>query len=426
MQQPLDEPVGLGVTPLDAAVGGDLVGRPPDERDHERLGVLDHPVVLGLREAAARHQGVVAAVDPGRARHAAPEDLQLVGQDGCPVLDPEVGRRIEDEVLLALRPERAAAGRVVAHLDGGPVDAEECSVGLAVERPPVVPALGDFRASVLAAADAALVPLVDRPLDASADRLDCRLVGVQTTLVPVEELVVLEPRVVRLRQPVDEGGVVVPVHEEPDRGEPFELECGVGAHLRLGLDKQVSVEVEAIFVLPPSGHATVGVRGRDDDHDGVVEELVDRVVRPARQGDEIADRLHHRVGALTLSAVDVRLDEHGQLDVFAPGRQQGLGCGRVGQHELSQLLPPREVALLLGGLERVDHDPVEVPTEGGLSDGRVVQPVRDAGCSRLGLELGERAGDRPVGNQRQRCRLRDVLAGGRGAPVLPVRRAQPG
>ena len=295
---------------------------------------------------------------------AAPEDLQLVGQDGGPVLDPEVGRGIEDEVLLALRPERAAAGRVVAHLDGGPVDAEERSVGLAVERAPVVPALGDFRASVLATADAALVPLVDRPLDASSDRLDCRLVGVQPALVPVQELVVLEPRVVRLRQPVDEGGVVVPVHEEPDRGEPFELERSVGAHLRLGLDEQVSVHVEAVLVLPPSGHATVGVRGRDDDDDGMVEELVDRVVRPVRQGDEIADRLHHRVGAFTLPAVDVGLDEHRQLDVLAPGRQQGLGCGRVRQHERPKLLPPCVVALLLGGLERVDHDSEHVPAEG--------------------------------------------------------------
>ena len=143
----------------------------------------------------------------------------------------------------------------------------------------------------------------------STDRLDGRLVGVQPALVPVQELVVLEPRIVRLRQPVDEGGVVVPVHEQPDRSQPFELESGVGADLRLRLDEQVSVQVEAILVLPPSGHPTVRVRGRDDDDDGVVEQVVDRVVRPARQRHQVADRLHHRVGALALATVDVGLHE---------------------------------------------------------------------------------------------------------------------
>ena len=105
VEQPPDEPFASASLRWTAR-SGRLVGRPADERDEERLRVLDHPVVLVLREPAARDQGVVAAVDLGRAGHAAPEDLQLIVQDGVPVLEPEVGRRVEDEVLLALRPER--------------------------------------------------------------------------------------------------------------------------------------------------------------------------------------------------------------------------------------------------------------------------------------------------------------------------------
>src|SRR4029450_4068238 len=99
----------------------------------------------------------------------------------------------EDDVLLALRPQPTAAGGVVAHLDRRAVDAEERAVRLAVERAPVVPAPGDLGPSVLGPADAARVPLIDRTLDGPTDPLDGRLVGVQPALVPVQELVVLQP-----------------------------------------------------------------------------------------------------------------------------------------------------------------------------------------------------------------------------------------
>ena len=57
VEQPVDEPVRLGVAPLDAAVGRDLFGRPADERDQEGLRVLDHPVVLVLRSLGRRPAG---------------------------------------------------------------------------------------------------------------------------------------------------------------------------------------------------------------------------------------------------------------------------------------------------------------------------------------------------------------------------------
>jgi hypothetical protein len=167
VEKPLRETIGLGVASLGAPGG-----------DQEGLRILDHPVVLVFREAAARDERVVAAVRPSRARHSAAEDLQLVVENGVPVLDPEVGRRVEDDVLLTLGSQTAAARRVVAHLDRGAVDAEERAVGLAVERAPVVPALGDGRVPRRSAAPPPRVPLVHGSLDGPADRLDGRLVGV--------------------------------------------------------------------------------------------------------------------------------------------------------------------------------------------------------------------------------------------------------
>src|SRR5688500_765351 len=68
VEQPLRETIRLGVAPLSPAMRRNLIGRPSDERDHEGLGVLDHPVVLALGESPAGHQRVVAAVHAGCAR----------------------------------------------------------------------------------------------------------------------------------------------------------------------------------------------------------------------------------------------------------------------------------------------------------------------------------------------------------------------
>ncbi len=113
-------------------------------RDHERLGVRDHPVVLGLGEPSLSDQHVVAAVRPRRLGHAAAEDLELVVEDPLPVRDPVSGRGVEPDVLGTLRPEPAPAHLVVAHLERRAVDAEERTVGLRVEGPPVVPSLRDL------------------------------------------------------------------------------------------------------------------------------------------------------------------------------------------------------------------------------------------------------------------------------------------
>ena len=147
---------------------------------------------------------------------------------------------------------------------------------------------------------------------------------------------------------------------------------------------------------------------------------------PCGQRHEVADHLHHRVGALALAAVDVRLDEDRELDVLAPGREQALRRGRIGQHEPAKLLPAGVVALLLRSLQGVDHDAEHVSAELGLPDDRVAQPIGDAGRGGLVLEPVEGAADRPVRDEGERRGLRDVLASHRGAPLLAVGRTEPG
>jgi hypothetical protein len=229
-----------------------------------------------------------------------------------------------------------------------------------------------------------------------------------------------------LGETIDKGRVVVAVHEEPNRGEPLQLVGRVRLDLGLGPHQEVAVQVESVLVRPAARYSPVGVRRGDDDHDCVVEEVVDGGVGAVWQRHEIADDLHHRVGALAFPAVDVRFDEDGQLDVPAPGGKKGVRPRRVCRHQATKLLPSRIVGLLLRCFERVDNYAEDVATKHRLTDHRVVQAIRHARSSGFVLELIQGALDGAVGDERKRVGLGDVLAPDGGTPLLSVGRPQAG
>ena len=211
----------------------------------------------------------------------------------------------------------------------------------------------------------------------------------------------------RHRQPVDEGRGDVAVHVQGARGKPLLLERRVDLLLRLRLHEVVAVGVGHGVVAASAGHAAVGVGGRDDDQDGVVEQLVHGVVLAARHRGEVTDDLHHGVGALVLGAVDVGLDVDGHLDVVAVRVEQRLGCGRVGELDRADVLPARVVAPLVRGLEGVDHDDVHVAAASRLARDHVVHAMRHAEARRLSLDQAEGRPDGRVGDQ---CQGRTLLA----------------
>jgi len=426
VEEPLHHAVGLGIAPL-----------PPTlERDHEGLRVGDHPVVLVFGEPEQRDERVAAAERPRCARHPAPEDLELVVQDVRPVFDPERCRRVEPDVLGALRAESTlASGPRVAHLERRAVDAEELHVRLGVEGAPVVPSLCVRRTHGLRSLPCLAAPLVHRPRDLHPDVGECILVGIQARLVPFQEQVVLNAWVMRLGEPVDQGWIHVAVHGEPHGRQPSLLERDVRADLRLRLDEQVAVHVEAVDVGPRPPEAPDRVLARDHDQDRVVEERVHGAVHAVRGRDEVADHLHDRVGALFLVAVDVGLDEDRDLDVVADLIEEGLRLGRIGEHQGTELEPVGGGALPSLRIDRV-HDHAEHVARGDLrglpgrlADHLVGQPVADAGSESLLFELHERALDRLDRHERERLVLlvRDARSGSRGgAPLFPVGRPEPG
>jgi hypothetical protein len=89
VEQPLRQPVRLGLAALTVVERQRPSAGTPSEWDHERLRVRHHPVVLVLGEPSAGYQWVLAAIRPWRALHPAPEDLELIVQHRVPVLDPE-------------------------------------------------------------------------------------------------------------------------------------------------------------------------------------------------------------------------------------------------------------------------------------------------------------------------------------------------
>ena len=277
---------------------------------------------------------------------------------------------------------------------------------------------------------AAVGPIVvDGPGEALLDEREVQLVLIESALVPVREDVVLEAGVVGLREAVDERRVHVAVHREHDGRQPHLLEADVGADLGLRLHEEVAVHVEAVRIRPGAEEPAVRVLARDDDHDRVVEDVVDDGVLAVGRRDQVAQHLEHRVGAFAFAAVDVGLDEDGHLDVGAEGHEQILGGARVGRHQGSDLRPAVVVALLLGCLERVDHDGQLLTPGVGQGIDLVGRAGRDAGGDALREDLVHGAVDGLVRDDRQR---RALEAGdgrarrGRLAPVLAVGRAEAG
>lgn len=159
----------------------------------------------------------------------------------------------------------------------------------------------------------------------------------------------------------------------------------------------------------------------------MVEEIVHDRIGAVGRRDEVADHLHHRVGALFLVAVDVGLDEDRDLDPLTPLIEQRLSLCGIGQHDRAELRPALVAELLLVRLEGVHDDAVQIAPAGGLADHLEGHPFGDAGRVGLVEELLERAPDRLVRDQCERLLLlvRDVRAGCRvRTPGLAVGRAE--
>jgi hypothetical protein len=75
--------------------------------------------------------------------------------------------------------------------------------------------------------------LQDGSRDVHPDVGEGGLVHVDAGLVPLQEQVVFDARIVRLREAVDQRGIHVPVHRDPDGSQPLLLERDVGADLGL-------------------------------------------------------------------------------------------------------------------------------------------------------------------------------------------------
>ncbi len=233
----------------------------------------------------------------------------------------------------------------------------------------------------------------------------------------------------RLREAVDQRRVDVAVHREHDRRQPLLLEADVGADLGLRLDEQVAVHVEAVRVRPRAQEPAVRVLARDDDHDRVIEDVVDHRVLAVRRRHQVAQHLHHRVGAFALAAVDVGLDEDRHLDVGAERLEQVLRGTRVRRHQRPDLRPAVVVALLLGRLEGVDHDGQLLAAGVGQGVDLIRRAGRDAGRDPFGEDLVHGAVDGLVRDDRQRWALE--AGDGRArfrrlAPLLAICRAKAG
>ena len=317
-----------------------------------------------------------------------------------------------------------------AHLDRRGVQADVLVVHRRVERAPVVPALGHVRTGRLAGVAEAVrarrrvalgAPVVDRPRDLLADRVQRRLVEVDPRLVPLQPQVVLDARVVRLGRRLDQGRRHVAVQVEHLGGEPLLHQAHRVARLGLGLREVVAVEVEPVAVGARARHAAVGVLDHVEDQDRVAEDLVDHRVLAVRRGGELLDRVDHRVHALVLVAVDAALGEDRDLDVVAEPAQEPLRGGGVLEHQRAHAEPAEVVAPLLAGAEPVDDDAEHVAAGRGLADHLQLHAAAAAV-----LDVLERAADRVVRDVREAAgRIHGIGAVGQVLCGVRLRRAAP-
>ena len=169
-----------------------------------------------------------------------------------------------------------------------------------------------------------------------------------------------------------------------------QLDLAVGLGLRAG--EPVAVHVEAVEVLACIGLPAVGILDRQQDDDGVVEDLLGGAVGAVGQLVQHAQR---RVGAGLLAAVHVgRHPEDRRV-----GGRDGLGL-RLGGQRVTQLLGSLAHALQARRAEpfRLSHD-------------------REAELAPLLAQLVELAGDHPIARSVHRVHVLVGLVGGDLASV---------
>ena len=169
---------------------------------------------------------------------------------------------------------------------------------------------------------------------------------------------------------------------------------GLGLGLRLG--QEVPVQVEVVAVRPLAQDAPVRVLIDVPEQDHVVQDGVDLGIRAVRRRRQLLDQLEHGVHAFVLVAVDGRLDEDRDLHVVAGPVEHALSPLRLGQGDLADVLPGLEVLPLLGRVEGVDRDQIQVVTERRLAeDPDLHPPVAPR------LDVGEGAGEGVHGDVRE-------------------------
>ena len=327
----------------------------PVDRDHvgaRELGRVDVGLVPDVgplvRLGHARRIDVGRHGHEGFARGAATEDLDLVVEQHVGVLGHVVDRRLDHDTRdLDVDLRIGLVGRLVVRAPEGKLDrvrdgALICHVLRREDRGPVIPArpdvaVGDLDLAGVLERRAAVVGEVRVARDVRAHDglldLERRGVGVR------QEQVVLVVLSVRRTAGLDLQHARVAVQVDEERRLDHAREVADDARLGRRARDHVAVDVEPVGVRALSERSAVGVVRHGEVETVVLQDVAH--LGPRRRG-EVLDVVQHRIGALPLVAVDVRVEPDRHL-VLVHERLVLRRRDRVGLDELA----PRG---LLGGL----------------------------------------------------------------------------